>query len=168
MSGISSGTALAIAAGASVAAAGVGAIGAIQSGQAAKAQGDFQSAVMLQQADRERQDAAARETDFRAQQSRALASRRAALGASGIDPSQGSPLLTDQDFAGETELQALRIRSGGDVAATRLQQSAALQRFAGQNAVTSSYFRAGSSLLGGAGSAFGYYSRLPTKNVTGE
>lgn len=166
MSGVTTGTALTIAAVGAGASAAVGAVGAIQSGQAAKKQGEFQSAVLQQQADRERQDAAAKENDFRTQQSRLLASRRAAMGASGVDAGTGSPLLVDQDFAGEAELQALRIRNGGDVAATRLEQDASLQRSAGANAATSSYFRAGSLLLGGAGDAFGYYTRLPTKTAT--
>lgn len=148
-----------IATGAAVASAGVGAIGAIQQGQAAKSQASFQSAVAQQQADRARQDAAAQEETFRQQQSRALATRRANLGGAGIDPSQGSALLVDQNFAGEAELSALRIRNGGDVAATRLEENAALTRSAGSNAETSSYFRAGSSLLSGVSSAYGVYSR---------
>jgi hypothetical protein len=151
-------TALLIAAGASAAAAGVSAVGAIQSGQAAKNQANFQSAIAQQQADRERLAAAQGEEDFRRQQSRAMATRRAQMGGSGIDTSTGSPLLVSEDFAGESELQALRIRNGGEVSATRLEQSAALQRSAGANAVTDSYFRAGSSLLTGAGQAFGAYA----------
>lgn len=144
---------------ATAASAGIGAIGAIQSGQAAKSQANFQSTVMQQQADRERQDAAIQADNFRQQQSRALATRRANMGASGIDPSQGSPLMVDADFAGESELQALRIRNGGEVAATRLEQNAALTRSAGANAMTGSYFRAGSTLLTGAANAYGVYSR---------
>lgn len=155
MVAVSASTAATIAAAAAIASAGVGAYGAIQQGQQAAAQSRFQSAVMRQQAERERMEAGAAEDDFRRQQSRLFARRRALLGGTGVDPATGSPLLTSQDFAAETELQALRIRSGGQVRATRLEQSADLERMRGRNAQTGSYFRAGSLLLSGAGRAYG-------------
>jgi len=146
--GISAGTAL------SAAAAGISAIGAISQGQAAKNQANFQAAVQQQQAARERQEAAAREEDFRRQQSRLMAARRAMGGASGVDFSTGSPLLSTEDFAGEIELNALRIRNQGDVNATRLEQSAQLQRMSGKNASRQGFFKAGASLLSGAGEIY--------------
>jgi hypothetical protein len=76
------------------------------------------------------------------------------LGASGVEPSEGSPLLVSEDFAGETEYQALRIRSGGELAATRLEQSARLSALAGRNARTAGFARGGSLLLQGAGSLY--------------
>ncbi len=130
----------AIATGAGLAGTAISAIGAIR-------QGNTQSKVLKQQAERDRQQAASDEGDFRARQSRAMASRRAGLGAAGIDQAKGSPLLVAQDFAGETELQALRIRTGGEVTATRAEQQAQLQKTKGQ-------FRAGSLLFSGAGKAF--------------
>jgi len=132
----------------------VGAAGAISSGMAASKQSKFQSAVMQQQADRERQEATQREEDFRREQSRLMARRRALGGATGVEMGTGSPLLASEDFAGEVELQALRLRSGGELSATRLEQSAALERAAGRNARTGGFFRAGSSLLTGAGKVF--------------
>ena len=133
----------------------ISAVGAVQSGIAANKQGKLQAGILAQQARSERQQAEAREGDFRAAQSRAFASRRAALGASGVQSGTGSPLLVSEDFAGEVELQALRIRSGGEVRATRLEQQALLSRFAGKAAQTSSFVRGGSLLLSGAGKAFG-------------
>ncbi len=133
----------------------IGAAGAIQQGQATKAQSKLQAGILEQQAARERDQAAADEEDFRVRQSRAMASRRAALGASGADPSSGSPLLVSEDFAGEVELSALRIRSGGEVRATRAEQQAVLQRFQGRQAARSSLFRTGSLLVSGGGKAFG-------------
>jgi hypothetical protein len=132
----------------------ISAVGAVQQGMAQSRQAKFQSAVMRQQAERERLDAAAREDDFRRQQSRLLATRRAMLGASGVEPSEGSPLLVSEDFAGETEYQALRIRAGGELQATRLEQSAQLSALAGRNARTGGLFRGGSLLLQGAGSLY--------------
>jgi hypothetical protein len=153
MGAISTGTALALMA----AGTAVSAFGSIQAGQAAKNQANVQAAIYGQQAERERQVAAANEVDFRRQQAKQMASRRAIMGASGVDPSSGSPLLVSEDFAGEVELQALRIRNGGEVSATRLEQQGTLTRMAGNQAQTSSYFRAGSSLLQGFGQV-GYYA----------
>lgn len=118
--------------------------GTVLQSRAASKQAEFQSAVQRQQADRERQIAAAQEEDFRRQQSRLLASSRAARGASGVQSGTGSPLLVAEDFAAETELQALRLRAGGDTQATRLEQQAALTRQGGRS-------RARSGLLSGIG-----------------
>ena len=140
-----------------IAGAAISAASAIQQGQAAKAQGNLQAGILRQQAERERQQATADEEDFRRNQSPILAARRAALGASGIDPAAGSPLLVSEDFAGEVELQALRIMSGGELRATRAEQQARLQRFTGRAAQRRGFLRSGSLLLSGvsgAGMAF--------------
>ena len=147
------------AAGLSAAAAVVSAVGAIQQGQAASAQGRTQAEIYRQQAERERQDAANREDDYRRGISRSLASRRALMGASGVEAGEGSPLMVSEDMIGEAELQALRIRSNGELQATRLEQQAALARAAGRNAQTAGYFRAGGSLLRGAGSVASGWGR---------
>lgn len=130
------------------------ALGSIQQGNTAAAQADLQAQILRQQAKSERQQARANESQFRGDQSRAQASRRAALGASGVDPSTGSPLAVSVDIAGETELQALRIRHGGEVRSTRLQQQALLQSFAGSAAQQQGRIRAGAELIKGAGKAF--------------
>lgn len=149
---MATGTILAIAAVASTA---FSVVGAIQQGRAASAQANLQAGILEQQATRDRQQAAVDEADFRARQSRALASRRAGLGASGVDPSTGSPLLVSEDFAGEVELSALRIRGGGEVRATRAEQQATLQRFQGRAARRAGFVRGGALLITGAGKAFG-------------
>ena len=133
----------------------VSAFGAIQSGRQAASTAKVQSAVIQQQADRERQDMDARERDFRRNQLALFASRRAILGGTNVEPGDGSPLLVSEDFARESELQALRIRSGGEVQATRLEQEAALTRARGRQERTAGYYRGGSLLLSGAGTAFG-------------
>jgi hypothetical protein len=144
---------------AGLASAGVGAVGAIQQGQAASKQAKFQSTVMQQQAERERQIAEAKEADYRRDQNRLMAERRAASGATGVEMGTGSPLLATEDFARESELNALRIRNGGEVNAGRLEQQAALYRTAGKNAKTGSYFRAGASLLTGVSSGADLWGR---------
>lgn len=125
----------------------VGAVGTVVSGMQAQQQGKTQAAILRQQADRERQQAETDSQDFRDQQSRLLAQRRAVLGGSGVDFSTGSPLLASEDFAGETELQALKIKTGGEVRGTRLEQQAMLIRQQGNDALTGSLFRGGASLL---------------------
>ena len=128
--------------------------GAIQGGIAAKKQADLQARILGEQAKSEEQLAIENEALFRRQQSRVLASRQAGLGAAGVDPSTGSPLAVSEDFAGEVELQAQRIRAGGDIRATRLEQQAQLERVSGRGLLTGGFLRGGSLLLTGAGKAF--------------
>ena len=144
-----------IAAAAILGGAAINALGSVAQGNAAKAQADFQSAVEKNRAAQTKQVATVNEQDFRRDQSRALASRRAAMGASGINIDTGSPLLTSVDFAREIELQAQRIRYGGDVAKTRLEEQASLIRAGGQSDQDAGYLRAGSSLLTGFGRMYG-------------
>ena len=135
----------------------VSVVGAIRSGNAAKAQADFQSKIADQEATRKRQEAAAKEKDFRRQTSRQRAAVRAARGASGTASGTGSNLLTDEDFLAESEVSALRIRQGGEIEAQRLGQEADLFTFQGKSAQTASRFRAGSSLLGGASKTSSFF-----------
>ncbi len=166
-----------------VAGVAISAYAAQQQGSAAKRQAEAQAELTRQQADAARDQAevteetAAREKiisrqneeDFRLDQSRLMASRRALLGVSGVEPGSGSPLLVSEDFAGEAELQALRLRSGGEVRVTRLEQQANQQRReggfldqqanleirAGRDAQRAGNLRAGSLLVSGVGKAFG-------------
>ena len=128
----------------------VSVVSSISSGIAAKRQTEGQAEIEQQRAERERQVAGQQEGDFRARQRRAAAAVRAAGGARGIDIGSGSPLLSSQDFTRETERQALRIREGGEIRATRLEQQASLLRSSGKAKRTAGFFKAGSSLLGGA------------------
>ncbi len=130
-------------------AAGVTAAGAVSQAQDVKQQTKFQSRVQEQQADQERLIASLAEGDFRKRQSALFAEARAGFGKSGVEMGSGSPLLASEDFAAETELQAGRIRAGGEMQATRLEQQAELTRRAGRTAQRQGYYRAGSSLLSG-------------------
>ena len=135
-------------------ASGVGAAGAIGEGQSGKSQAYFQARVSKQQANQQRELSAESERDFRKDQAAKLAEREAALGASGTQTNTGTALLSASDFAAETELNAQRIRRGGDVRATRLDQNADLLRKGGASALDRGYSRGGASLLSGIGSAF--------------
>lgn len=133
----------------------VGAVGAISSATAQANQAEFQSDVASQQAAQERTASRQEEEDFRREQSRLFARRRAVMGASGVETSVGSPLLASEDFASETELQARRIRAGGELRATRLGQQASLYGSQASSARAGGFTRAGSLLLSGAGNIWG-------------
>ena len=155
---------------ANVAAAGavISTVGMIQQGQAQASQAKFQAGVAQnnaiiaqQQATRAQQRALLDEEDFRRQQSDLMASRRSLMGGLGVTGA-GSPLAVSSDFAGESELNALRLRNQGAVNVNRLQQDvmnyksqAGLYGMQGRQAVTGSYFRAGGTLMSGMGQAMG-------------
>lgn len=138
----------------------VTAAGAMQQGQQEQQAYNYQADVQEQQAKEERVVAATNEANFIEEQRRNMARRRALLGASGVESSSGSPLLVSEDFAGETALQALRIRRGGEVRATRLEQQAELSRFSGQSARQGGRLRAGASLLTGFGQSAALAARF--------
>ena len=133
--------------------------------QATRQQSKLQAQVTDEQAARELEIAKAEEDDFRRNQARVFGQLRADMGASGVRLDTGSPITAMFDFALETELQASRIRSGGQTVSSRLKQQADLIRLAGltdssllsaagKNAQLLGFFRAGSSLLSGAGANF--------------
>ncbi len=124
-------------------------------------QSEDEAEIASQRAARETQVAAQTEGDFRARQRRAAAAVRAAGGGRGIDISVGSPLLTAEDFTRQAEIQSLRIREGGEVRSTRLEQQASLLtnqagsfRALGSSRAsglrTAGFIGAGTSLLSGA------------------
>lgn len=128
--------------------------GGVSQANAAKKQSNFKANVANQQAESERLAAAEQERDYRKEQSSRLAQIRASMGASGTDTSTGTPLLAFADFEGETERNALRIRSGGEIRSRRLDELGGFYRSAGRNEQNAGYARAGSSLLSGAASAW--------------
>ena len=135
-------------------AVGLAAAGSVAGGIDADKQASFEAADQRQQGAREKQIAEDQEEDFRRQQSRVAAASRAAGGQSGVDQSTGSPLLAMSDFEAETELNALRIRTGGETQSQRLNEQAVLTAAAGKSAKNRGFIRAGSSLLSGGASTF--------------
>lgn len=126
-------------------------LGNIQQGKAAQKAAEFQARVQEQQANAERQAAAAEAEDFRRRFSRRRAGNVARLGGSGVDIA-GSPLLVFEDFEREAALQSSRLLNIGDVRATRLEQQADLTRAGGRSARRAGTLRAGQSLLSGGAS----------------
>jgi hypothetical protein len=139
----------------------VGAVGAVSSGKAQANAAEFNADVARQQAEQERTASRQEAEDFRREQSRLFARRRAVMGGSGVDTSTGSPLLASEDFASEAELGAKRIQAGGELRATRLSQQASLFGAEASNARTGGFMRAGSLLIGSAGTAATMWSKRP-------
>jgi len=129
----------------------VSAIGAIQGGKAERRQADYQSQILQQKAAQEQLTAQQEEEDYRRRQRHLLAEQRAVLGGSGVLLSEGTPLLLAADAASEIEYQALKVRRGGAIQATRLEQEAQLRRMSGKSAEKSGFMRAGAGLLTGLG-----------------
>lgn len=131
----------------------LGAAGAAQAGRAQQDMSGYQAAIMQQQAERERKQAEADATELRSRNQRLMARQRTLYSASGVTR-EGTPLLVEEDTAAEAELEALKVLSGGQVRATRLEQQAGLERFSGRLAKQQGYARGGALLLSGVGGAF--------------
>lgn len=129
------------------------ALGAIAEGQAQKQAADFNAKVSEQRAISERNAAGVEASDFKRGEMRQVRAAQAARGAAGVTMA-GSPLLVDEATVREVALGSSRIKHGGQVKGTRLEQDAELERMRGKAAETASYIRAGSSLLGSFGRAF--------------
>lgn len=123
------------------------AVSTVAGGISSRNQANAQAGIDRQRADREREIAKRDAAQFRDDQQRKLATRRALLGGSGVDIGTGSPLAVSEDFAGETEIQAQRITEGGQVRGTRLDQSADLLRRKGRSDLAGGFLRGGALLL---------------------
>lgn len=141
----------------------MGAAGAIQSGNAAKAAGDYNAQVAENNkivAERQAADALARgqiaEDEQRRKTMAIKGAQRAALGASGVALDSGSPLDILGDTAAFGELDALTIRSNAEreaygyrVQGMNFEAEAGLARAQGKAAQTAGYVGAGGTLLSG-------------------
>lgn len=133
---------------AAVVAIGSAALGAVSQANAGKSAKRWAAVNAAQ----ERKLAAERERISRRESALMLGRQRAMTAAQGT-VMEGSPLMVLEDAAAEAELEALHIREGGEASA-----GAELKK--GRNAQSAAYMNAGSTLLGGVGSALSY---LPTK-----
>ena len=93
----------------------------------------YRAAVAEQQAAREREVANQEAADFQRENLRRISTLRARTAASGVRL-EGTPLLVEQDLAGEIARGTQRILHGGDINAIRLEQEAELERLTGRSA----------------------------------
>jgi hypothetical protein len=147
---------------------GLGALGIYQQGQAAAAAAKGQQAVAEYNAKVAQQQATSidRQTEYRTRMRAEQAAQQqsgllAAAGASGVVPSEGSPLMVQAAQAAESELDTLMIGYQGQVAAAQQRSQAGLDTLQagiyGQQAgyaSTAGLIGAGTTLLQG----FGNYS----------
>ena len=141
---------------AAVAAMAAAAASAYQQHQAGKTQ---EKVLKYQSRQAQNQAIAARQAaEVRAQQERkrldALrATTRARAAASGVDSTEGSPLLVMLENARQAQYEEELIRYGGDVEASALNDDARLRLFQGKTARRSANITAGTTLLAGVASA---------------
>jgi hypothetical protein len=128
----------------------MGAAGSIQKGQATQQAANYNAAVDQQRAAEEQDQAGAQTQDYIRKGSDTVESAVAAQGATGVT-GEGSPLMVDENTVRQVALGAARTLQGGQLRASRLQDDATLKKMQGDNAVTSSYLDAGSSLLTSVG-----------------
>lgn len=126
----------------------VSVIGALNQGQQQQQASEYNAAVARNNAIAARQQA---EANAAAQQRKArvqIGAMRAGYGASGVGL-EGSALDVLESSAAMAELDRQNILYGGALRAQGYESTAGLELMRGENAVTGSYFSAGSSLLGG-------------------
>ena len=123
--------------------------------RAEAAAADYRAAVAEQQAAREREVANQEAADFQRENLRRISTLRARTAGAGVRL-EGTPLLVEQDIAGEIARGTQRILHGGDINAIRLEQEAQLDRMTGRSArraagsaFTTGLLRAGGSLATG-------------------
>lgn len=142
-------------------------VGAIQQGNAAKKQGEYNAQVANNNAilaERQAADAEARgrteERQKRLDSSRLEGEQRATMSANNVVLGSGSAADVLEFTAGQNELEALNIRSAAErqavgfrSEANNYRASAGLSLAEGRNAKTASFYKAGGSLLSGASQA---------------
>jgi hypothetical protein len=109
--------------------AGVGTYAAVQQSQQ---QADLAKAVQKQkdiEAQTAVETAAFEETQHRRRIKLLMGQQEATYAASGLDPSQGTPLMRDIDLAKQGELEALSIRRGGSIEAASSRFEANIAKF---------------------------------------
>ena len=117
---------------------GVSVVGQLQQGQAAKAAANAEARNAENLAAQTRDAAMQEAKRIRLAGDRTRGAARAQLAASGIDVNSGTAVTIEDDIGTNSELDAYNTLLTGDRKATSLQDSAAISRARGKNAVTSS------------------------------
>ena len=142
---------------ASVLSAAVTAYSSYAQGQAASQAARYNARVAEQQAESARQAAAADAETRRRQLDRVLGTQRARYGASGVIPSEGSPLLVMMESEEEAALDVARVRHGGAAAAHGLGLESSILRRQARQASRAGFLSGTSALLTGVSSGASLY-----------
>lgn len=126
----------------------LGAVGSIQQASAQASAAKHNARVGEQNARMAADQAKEDERMQRIRGMKALGTTRAGFGAAGVTL-EGTPLDVLEESAAAIELDALKIRHGGEVQAAAYRNGASLDRAQASAAKTSGYLSATSALLGG-------------------
>ena len=140
---------------------------AVSSGQAAKANADFNSQVAKNNAAAAEQQAAADAQLVAKQNRRVRGAQIAAMSAAGLDPNSASAGDVQYDSAVSGELNRLTTLYKGKVMGANYNAQAQSMSMQGESAATSGYMNAGASILSGAAQAYSTRAmalRNPTMN----
>jgi len=132
---------------------------ALQQGQQAKSAADYNAAALRATAISTENVGAQKAADQLMKARRLEASQVAAAGAGGVSPSTGTPLTIEGQTAEMGELDSLRIINNAQRTAWGYQTQANITEMEGEEAQKASYIKAGSTLLGGASSAYYGYKK---------
>lgn len=148
-----------------IAAIAVGAVAAAASGYAAyrasEAQSQqyrYQSKVAKNQAAQAQYNAQINAENQHLHNMRVLGAQRAALGASGVQQDEGSPLFVEMDSFTQGRLEEQRLKYGGQVRSDALVSEAAYLKHAASQTEELGRVGLGVSLLGGASRAASAYA----------
>jgi hypothetical protein len=144
---------------ATVISAAVSAYGAYSQGQQQEQAAKTQQTAYNIQAQNARNAAQTQEDIARERDRHFLAEQRAAVGGGGLS-TEGSPLEVMVASSQQAELDALRARYTGELEGSGLGYQGKIARYRGGQAATASYYKAGTSLLTGALSAAGGFSKI--------
>lgn len=130
-----------------IGAAGLSAVTSISQGLQAQKIGNLNAESLQNEANATLQAADARADQQKLETRRLLGDTSASFGASGVDPSQGSPLSVLSDQAAQGELTRRLTLWQGQNQASSLNQQGEMQRYQGYQAFQSGLLKAGSTLL---------------------
>ena len=153
----------AIAAVAAIAGTGMAAYSSISAGNNARATANYNATIANNAAISAENTGAIAAAQHDQQTRQMIARQGAAMAASGLDTSSGTPLDILTGTAGMGKLDSLRLLNNAQRTAAGYQAQAGLDLFQGNAAQNAGYMTAGGSILGGVGSSVtGYYG---TKNA---
>lgn len=140
---------------AAIATAAVTTYSAIQQGQAQSASANYNAQIERQNQEAAAQQAAAAQAAQRQQQQRQLGLMSANYGASGVDPTTGSPLNVFADTVQQNTLSNLSTKYSYQMKGLGYGDQATLDSSQASNATTSGYLNAAGDAIGGASRAYG-------------
>lgn len=132
------------------AAAVIGAAGSIYAAKKKQQALEYNAKVLESQAEMERIEEVERQVRLQKEKKLIFGKQLAARAASGVDVGTGSSLLLEAETAAELKLQSLDSFRASNNRIARYSSEAMLARRSGKTAVTTSYFEAGATLIGGA------------------